>query len=50
MSQSLMATYKRLDVTFSKGEGTWLWDKAGKRYLDAIPVSPCAVSDMHTLP
>ncbi len=48
MSQSLMATYKRLDVTFAKGEGTWLWDKAGKRYLDAISgIAVCSLGHAH---
>jgi acetylornithine/N-succinyldiaminopimelate aminotransferase len=48
MSQSLMATYKRLDVTFSKGEGSWLWDKAGKRYLDAISgIAVCSLGHAH---
>ena len=32
----VMNTYKRLPVTFERGEGCWLWDKAGKRYLDAL--------------
>jgi acetylornithine/N-succinyldiaminopimelate aminotransferase len=32
----LMNTYNRLPVAFSHGEGVWLWDKAGKRYLDAL--------------
>ena len=31
-----MHTYKRLPVTFERGEGCWLWDKEGKRYLDAL--------------
>lgn len=48
MPQSLMATYKRLDVTFTKGEGTWLWDKAGKRYLDAISgIAVCSLGHAH---
>ncbi|MDR1956434.1 MAG: acetylornithine/succinylornithine family transaminase [Treponema sp.] len=29
-----MQTYHRLPVSFVSGEGTWLKDKAGKRYLD----------------
>jgi acetylornithine/N-succinyldiaminopimelate aminotransferase len=29
-----MNTYHRLPVTFTRGEGTWLWDTAGKKYLD----------------
>jgi len=32
----LMNTYTRLPVAFVRGEGCWLWDEAGKRYLDAV--------------
>lgn len=32
----VMNTYKRLPVAFERGEGCWLWDQAGKRYLDAL--------------
>ena len=32
----LMNTYSRLPVAFVRGEGCWLWDEAGKRYLDAV--------------
>lgn len=35
-SQHLMNTYKKLPVAFAKGEGAWLWDTNGKRYLDAL--------------
>jgi acetylornithine aminotransferase len=39
-----MATYKRLPVTFVRGEGAWLWDSAGKRYLDALAgISVCGL-------
>jgi acetylornithine aminotransferase len=31
-----MNTYSRLPVSFVRGEGVWLWDEAGRRYLDAI--------------
>ena len=31
-----MNTYLRLPVTFARGEGVWLWDEEGKRYLDAL--------------
>jgi acetylornithine aminotransferase len=31
-----MNTYSRLPVTFTHGEGVWLWDDAGKRYLDGV--------------
>ncbi|MBU1690594.1 MAG: aspartate aminotransferase family protein [Gammaproteobacteria bacterium] len=32
----LMNTYARLPVAFTHGEGVWLWDEQGKRYLDAV--------------
>ena len=32
----LMNTYARLPVAFSHGEGVWLWDSNGNRYLDAL--------------
>ena len=32
----LMNTYSRQPVTFTRGEGVWLWDEAGKRYLDGV--------------
>ena len=31
-----MNTYARLPVAFTHGEGVWLWDSGGKRYLDAL--------------
>ena len=36
MSSHVMQTYARLPVAFVRGEGAWLWDEAGKRYLDAL--------------
>ena len=36
MSDHLMNTYMRQSVTFTKGEGVWLWDTAGEKYLDAL--------------
>lgn len=36
MSDHLMNTYMRQPVTFSKGEGVWLWDDKGEKYLDAL--------------
>ncbi len=32
----VMNTYSRLPVAFTRGEGVWLWDESGKRYLDAL--------------
>ncbi len=36
MSAHLMSTYNRLPVAFSHGQGAWLWDVDGRRYLDAL--------------
>ncbi len=32
----VMNTYARLPVAFTRGEGVWLWDTEGKRYLDGL--------------
>ncbi len=32
----LMNTYAILPLAFTHGEGVWLWDSNGKRYLDAL--------------
>ena len=32
----LMQTYAPQPVAFARGEGAWLWDTAGRRYLDAL--------------
>ena len=43
-----MATYRRLPVTFTHGEGAWLWDDAGKRYLDALSgIAVCGLGHAH---
>ena len=45
---NLMNTYLRLPVTFAKGEGVWLWDEEGKRYLDALAgVAVCGLGHCH---
>ncbi len=36
MTPHLMNTYNRLPVAFERGEGVWLWDTDGKRYLDGF--------------
>ena len=35
-NNNLLNTYNRLPVSFEKGEGVWLFDKHGKKYLDAL--------------
>ena len=43
-----MNTYARLPVTFIKGEGVWLWDDQGQRYLDALSgVAVCGLGHCH---
>jgi acetylornithine aminotransferase len=32
----LMNTYGRQPITFTHGEGVWLWDAQGNKYLDAL--------------
>jgi len=32
----LMNTYARQNVAFVRGEGVWLWDEEGRKYLDAL--------------
>jgi acetylornithine/N-succinyldiaminopimelate aminotransferase len=34
MDDVFMNTYHRLPVVFSRGEGAWLWDVQGRKYLD----------------
>ena len=36
MTEHLMKTYAPLPVTFTHGEGIWLWDDKGNKYLDAL--------------
>ena len=36
MSQHLMNTYARQPISFVRGEGAWLFDAEGNRYLDAL--------------
>lgn len=45
---NLMNTYSRLPVTFVKGDGVWLWDDRGERYLDALAgVAVCGLGHCH---
>jgi acetylornithine/N-succinyldiaminopimelate aminotransferase len=44
----LMNTYARLPVAFERGEGSWLWDMQGRRYLDALAgVAVCGLGHAH---
>lgn len=43
-----MNVYKRLPVTFERGEGVWLWDTEGNRYLDALGgIAVCLLGHAH---
>ena len=36
MMKNVMPTYGRKPVSFTHGEGPWIWDTEGKRYLDGL--------------
>lgn len=48
MIDVLQNTYNRLPVAFERGEGVWLWDTEGKRYLDALSgIAVCGLGHAH---
>ena len=48
MAEHLMKTYKPLPVTFTHGEGAYLFDTAGRRYLDALSgIAVCGLGHAH---
>jgi|tagenome__1003787_1003787.scaffolds.fasta_scaffold20951786_2 acetylornithine/N-succinyldiaminopimelate aminotransferase len=48
---NLLPTYARLDVTFVEGEGAWLVDAEGKRYLDLLGgIAVVALGHRHPAP
>jgi len=45
---ALMNTYGDRAATLIKGEGAWLWDEKGKRYLDALSgIAVCGLGHSH---
>lgn len=43
-----MSTYNRLPVSFTHGEGVWLWDEQDKQYLDALSgIAVCSLGHAH---
>ncbi len=36
MPGHVMNTYSRLPIALARGEGAWVWDTQGRRYLDAL--------------
>lgn len=48
MREYLMQTYQRLPVAFERGDGAWLWDQDGRRYLDALSgIAVCGLGYNH---
>lgn len=48
MNNKLMNTYAALPLAFDRGEGAWLWDEDGNRYLDAISgLGVCGLGHAH---
>jgi acetylornithine/N-succinyldiaminopimelate aminotransferase len=48
MPNTLMTTYARQPVTFAKGDGCWLWDTDGNKYLDAVSgIAVCNLGHAH---
>ena len=44
----LMSTYARLPLAFEHGDGVWLWDTQGRRYLDALSgIAVCGLGHAH---
>ena len=47
--QHLMATYSRTDTTFENGQGSWLFDSNGNKYLDLISgIAVCGLGHCHS--
>jgi len=45
---SIMHTYNRLSVAFEHGEGSWLFDTDGNKYLDALSgIAVCGLGHAH---
>jgi len=47
-SDALMKNYGTRKITLTKGQGCWVWDDQGKRYLDAISgIAVCGLGHAH---
>lgn len=48
VSEPLMNTYARMSVTFDRGEGVWLYDDEGNKFLDALSgIAVCGLGHAH---
>ena len=44
----VMPTYGRFDLVLSRGDGAWVWDEAGKAYLDfGAGIAVCSLGHSH---
>lgn len=47
-SEPVMNTYARMSVTFDRGEGVWLYDNQGNKFLDALSgIAVCGLGHAH---
>ena len=47
-TKALMNTYGERAATLIKGDGVWLWDEKGKKYLDALSgIAVCGLGHAH---
>ncbi len=48
MSRYVMGNYGRFPLAFSRGEGSWIWDEEGRKYLDfATGIAVCSLGHCH---
>ena len=48
MARYVMGNYGRFPVAFSRGEGSWIWDESGRKYLDfATGIAVCSLGHAH---
>ena len=48
VSSALMNNYGTRKITLCKGDGSWVWDTNGKRYLDAVSgIAVCGLGHAH---
>jgi len=48
MTTALMPTYARQPIAFVRGEGVWLFDTQGRRYLDTTAgIAVCGLGHAH---
>ncbi|PIE25099.1 MAG: aspartate aminotransferase family protein [Neptuniibacter caesariensis] len=47
-AEAIMSTYSRMSVAFERGDGSWLYDTDGNKYLDALcGIAVCGLGHTH---